>query len=259
MPTPAYFFALSEDGIANLSHGLASIRSARSRPPSRHRWSVARLAALLATGLGVAASMLLTGCGRSPSGVLQETVPSTSPPPTPAFASNSLRTAEAIAEGTAEGAPKSPLTNEQAAAPQAPRTTGEGDIPAAAGQKADEVCSVAGLLHAKALTDEHYEVRRRDVDSVISALQERARNPKDENLVAIRTENGLPGLQVRGVGTNAKCGLRANDILVSLNEVSVTDRAKLAENRERFRTADEFRLLIERDRKAIQLTYDVRE
>jgi len=199
--------------------------------------------------------MLFTGCGRSPSGVLQETVPSTSPPPTPAFASNSLRTAD-----TGGGATSAAATPEGAALAEAtaPQKQGEGNAEPAAGS-VDEVCSIAGLIHAKPITDEHYEIRRRDVDGVINALQERARNPKDENLVAIRTENGLPGLQVRGIGANAKRGLKANDILVSLNEVSVTDRAKLSQSRERFRTEKEFRLLVERDRKARVLTYDVRD
>jgi type II secretory pathway component PulC len=64
---------------------------------------------------------------------------------------------------------------------------------------------------------------------------------------------------VRAVGANATCGLEPDDILVSVNGISVTDQRSLSANRERLRSADEFELAVERNRKLMRLHYQVKE
>ncbi len=215
--------------------------------PSQPRIALRQVAALLMITAAPFAVVLLSGCERSPTGPLQLTVPSSSPPATPAFASNSLQTAPptsgAPSVGLGASADVSPATSSGSLAPGADQQT----------------CSVAGLLHAKQLSQDTFEIKRQEVHAVMSALQQRAKTAASDQLTPIRTETGSPGLRVQGVGANAHCGLETGDTLVSLNGIPVVDQSRLAQNREKLRNVDKLELVIERDRKSKVLTYDVRE
>lgn len=195
-------------------------------------------------------------CDRSPSGVLQETVPSTSPPSTPAFASNSLRTSPS-GEG-AEGAAASTNTAGQETNSASARVQGQ---TASDGDKkvTKDACSVAGVVPVKPISENRYELRRQDVNSVASELKARAKTAVRDELTPVRTETGLPGFRIQGVGAEAPCGLQSGDILVTINGISVTNLKALAENKQSLLAADEIELVVERDRKSKRLIYDVRE
>lgn len=197
------------------------------------------------------AGVLVAGCERSPAGPLQLPVPSSSPPPTPAFASNSLRTSEIATTAnagvrTSGDSPPAVATGTTARGATAPSADFE------------QTCSVAGLLQPKQISEDHFEIKRADIHAIINALRERAKAASDDQLTPMRTETGVPGLRVQSVGTKANCGLQSGDILVSLNGIPVIDQSRLAQNREKLRTAEEIKLVIERDRKSKLLTYDVR-
>lgn len=195
-------------------------------------------------------------CDRSPSGVLQETVPSSSPPSTPAFASNSLRTSP-----SGEGAAGEP-TPTNADTPEVNTALAGAEGQAASGGTqgvAKDACSVAGVVHAKAVSEDRYEIKRQDVNAVAAKLKERAKTAVREELTPVRTETGLPGFRIQGVGAEAPCGLKSGDILVTINGVPVTNQKALAANKPQLLSANEIKLVIERDRKSKQLSYDIRD
>lgn len=248
MSLPTYFFALSDDGVVNLSHGLAAITSARNRRTSARRRSAAkRLIAVLATGAGLIVASLMTGCERSPSGALQRTIPSGSPPATPAFATNALRTA-----GDTDRGAGSPATSMRlgSSTPTSETLAATGDV--------GEGCSLAGSVTVERISDEHFEITRHEVERIAAILQEQSKTA-DRRLALTHTENGLPGLHVQAVGPQAACGLSSGDIVISINGISVANRSDLAKNRPRLLTAEKLELLIERERRSHRLKYVVRE
>jgi S1-C subfamily serine protease len=214
--------------------------------PPQARTALCRVAALVMTTAAPFAVVLLAGCERSPIGPLQLTVPSSSPPATPAFASNSLQTAPTTSGATSVG-----LRSSADISPVA----SSGLL--ADGADVEQRCSVAGLLHAKQVSEDNFQIKRRDVHAVMSELQQRAKKAAREQLAPIRTETGSPGLRVLGVGASAHCGVETGDILVSLNGIPVVDQSRLAKNRETLRASDKIELVIERDRKSRVLTYAV--
>lgn len=231
---------LSKASIMSLTPSLVT--------PSQARTALRRVAALVMTTAAPFAVVLLAGCERSPTGPLQLTVPSSSPPATPAFASNSLQTVL-----TTSGAPSVGLGASADISP----VTSSGLL--ADGADNEQRCSVAGLLHAKQVSEDTFQIKRRDVHAVMSELQQRGKTAARDQLAPIRTETGSPGLRVLGVGASAHCGLETGDVLVSLNGIPVVDQSRLAKNRETLRASDKIELVIERDRKSKVLTYNVLE
>ncbi len=210
-----------------------------------------RLVAAASVCCGLYAAMFGAGCERTPSGPLQLTVPSGSPPPTPAFATNSVRTS-----GDNTDVTTAPTQTTRVAAETAP---GASNTAATAGASSEGACSAAGLVRAKRIDDQHFELARQDFDGIMKTLQDRSRTATTEQLSPVRTQNGLPGLQVRGIGANAECGIESDDILVTVNGISVTDQRQLSKERDRLRAAEQIELQVERSRKIIRLQYDIRE
>lgn len=120
-------------------------------------------------------------------------------------------------------------------------------------------CSVAGIVPVTRVSEDRYEVKRQDVDAVVTTLKAQAKTAVRDELTPVRTETGLPGFRVQGVGAEATCGLQSGDILVSVNGISVTNHKALAESKQSLLTAEEIKLVIERERKSKTLTYAVRE
>lgn len=202
----------------------------------------------------VAAVALVIGCGRSESGVLQKTVPSGSPPPTPAFATNALQTSSVpsgaavnSAQGTTQGSPANALGGAADEAPVAQAATDE------------RACSIAGNMKVEKVADHHFRIGKAELMALAQSLRSSAAEPDQRQLRTARTDNGVSGIHVEGVGAKAECGLEANDIVVSINGVSTTNRAALAQKRDELLRAPRLDVTVERGRKPITLRYDVRE
>lgn len=201
----------------------------------------------------VAAATLVIGCGRSESGALQKTVPSGSPPPTPAFATNALQTsvvpsgaaATNVPSGATAGSPANALGGAADEAPLAQAATDE------------RACSVAGNMQVEKVADHHFRIRRTELTALVQSLRSSATEPGQRQLTTARTDNGVSGVRVEGVGAKAECGLEASDIVVSINGVPTTNRAVLAQKREELLKATRLDVTVERGRKPVTLRYDV--
>jgi hypothetical protein len=201
----------------------------------------------------LATAALVIGCGRSESGALQKTVPSGSPPPTPAFATNALQTSSVpsgaavnSANGATQGSPANALGGAADEAPVAQAATDE------------RACSVAGNIKVEKVADHHFRIGRAELSALAQSLRSNAAEPAQRQLTTARTDNGLSGIRVEGVGPQAECGLEPNDIVVSINGVPTTNRAVLAQKREELLQATRLDVTVERGRKPVTLRYDVR-
>jgi len=137
---------------------------------------------------------------------------------------------------------------------------GATDVPQADGDEVrPQACSAVGMVRAKWISDDHYELRRTDIASIVNALRERAKTGNDEQLAPTTTSAGSAGLKVLGVGSKAECGLQSGDILLKVNDIAVVDSAALAQERERISAGKTIELTLERDGATKVITYDVRD
>lgn len=119
-------------------------------------------------------------------------------------------------------------------------------------------CSAVGMVSAKWLRGDQFELQRRDLAAIVDALREYAKTAQGDQLAPARSSSGKPGLRVLGVGPKAECGLQSDDILLSVNGISVADKATLAKSREQIMAGGDIELMLERAGQQKVITYLVR-
>lgn len=127
---------------------------------------------------------------------------------------------------------------------------------------ADEVggpqaCSALGFVSAKWISEDHFELARRDVGALVNTLREYSTAPKQRTLEEASSRTGAPGLKLMRVGPKAECGLHSDDILLTLNGVPVRDQGLLQSKREELVGAKQLVLKLERGGAERTLEYSI--
>jgi S1-C subfamily serine protease len=114
-------------------------------------------------------------------------------------------------------------------------------------------------VQVQKVADHHFQISRSELETLAAKLRAEATAAATQTLTTARTDNGVTGLRIEGIGAKAECGLEANDIVVSVNGVSTTNRAALAQKRDELLKASRLDVTVERGRKPVTLRYDVRD
>lgn len=220
--------------------------SARHRVKSRRSWAGVSVLTVFS---------LFMGCDREESGLLvPRTTLELATSERPELATSGVRTGAPGADALGSSGTQQPTIG-SAATPQAHvEVAGAGDL---AGSHA---CSVLGMVSARPRSASGFDIKRKDVSSVINALREHAQSGSKSQLLApATTKDGRPGLRMIGVGLQSECGIRSEDVIVAINGIPVADRVVLAENREKLTAASELALELERNGQKRLITYFVSE
>lgn len=121
-----------------------------------------------------------------------------------------------------------------------------------------QVCSIAGVVNAKATSSDTFEIARRDVNAILDTVQQKGASALAEGRLAkARSSTGRAGIRIVEMGSRAACGLQKDDLLLAVDGVSVNDKGALSRHRTKLVSAPHARIDIERAGELKQLTYAI--